>query len=87
MTGDIITLDDFRRNDAGPAKVSTSNCEYHSPTTFVTLPDPLPNDGSEFVTLPDPIPKNWSEYWKVTDFWWRRRAIATRPSPENWRWI
>jgi hypothetical protein len=70
---DILTLDDFRRDDAGTAKVPTSNCEHHSHTLFVTLPDPLPKD--------------WGEFWKATDFWFRRQAIATRPSPENWRWI
>ena len=70
---DILTLDDFRRDDAGTAKVPTSNCEHHSYTLFVTLPDPLPKD--------------WGEFWKATDFWFRRQAIATRPSPENWRWI
>ena len=72
MTADIVTLDDFRRDDAG-AKVPTSSCERYSHTLFVTLPDPLPKD--------------WAEFWKATDFWWRRQAIATRPSPENWRWI
>ena len=41
---DILTLDDFRRDDAGTAKVPTSNCEHHSHTLFVTLPDPLPKD-------------------------------------------
>ena len=84
---DIVTLDDFRRDDAGPAKVPTSNREHHSHTFFVTLPDSLPHDWGESVTLPDPVPKDWGEFWKVTDSWWRRHAIATRPSPENWRWI
>jgi hypothetical protein len=84
MTADIVLLSHFRRGDAAPAKVSTS---HHPHTLFVPLPDQLPNDGREFVMLPDPLPKNWGEYWKATDFWWRRQAIATRPSPENWRWI
>ena len=53
--------------------IPTSNREHHSHTFFVTLPDPLPKD--------------WAEFWNVTDFWWRPQAIATRPSPETWRWI
>lgn len=73
MTGDIVNLDDFRRNDAGPAKIATSNSEHHSHTLFVTLPDPLPKD--------------WGEFWKATDFWWRPQTISTRPSPESWRWV
>jgi hypothetical protein len=59
------------RRDDAGAKVSTSSCEHHS----------------LFVTLPDPLPKDWAEFWKATDFWWRQQAIATRPSPENRRWI
>jgi hypothetical protein len=70
MTADIVLLSHFRRGDAGPAKVSTSQ-------HLLTL----------FVTLPDPLPKDWGEFWNVTDFWWRPQAIATRPSPETWRWI
>ena len=73
MTAEIVTLDDFRRHDAGSAKVPASNREHHSRTLFVTSPDPLPKD--------------WGEFWKAANFWWRRQAIATRPSPENWRWI
>jgi hypothetical protein len=69
LTADILTLDDFRRDDAGPAKIPTSECEHHSP----------------FVTLPDPLPKDWGQFWKAGDFWWRRQATATGPSPESWR--
>jgi hypothetical protein len=65
MTGDIITLDDFRRDVAKPAKVPTSNYEDHSDTFWQ----------SPFVTLPDPLPKDWGAFWKVSDFWWRRQAI------------
>ena len=68
---DIVTLDDFRRDDAGPAKVPTSNREHHSHTSF--------------VTLPDPVPKDWGEFWRVSVFWSRRQATATGPSPESWR--
>jgi hypothetical protein len=67
MTGDIITLDDFRRDAAKPARISTSNYDDHSDALWQ----------SSFVTLPDPLPKNWGEFWKVTDSWWRRQAIAT----------
>jgi hypothetical protein len=87
MTGDIVRLDDFRRHDAGPAKIATSNSEHHAHTLFVTLLDPLPNGWGEFVMLPSPLPKDWGEFWKATDFWWRPQTMATRPSPENWRWI
>ena len=78
MTGDIITLDDFRRDAAGPAKIPTSNYEDHSDTFWQ----------SPFVTLPDPLPKDWGEFWKVTDSWWRRQAVATvlywgRSGPEG----
>ena len=67
MTADILTLDDFRRDDAGPAKIPASKCEHHSQTFWQ----------SSFVTLPDPHPKDWGEFWKVTDLWWRRQAIPT----------
>ena len=69
MTGDIITLDDFRRDAAKPARIPTSNYEDHSDTFWQ----------SPFVPLPDPLPKDWGEFWKVSvsDSWWRRQTIAT----------
>jgi hypothetical protein len=75
MTGKILTLNDFRRDDAGPAKISTSKYEHHT-QTLGRLP---------FVTLPDPLPKDWGEFWRASAFWSRRQATATGPSPESWR--
>lgn len=60
MTADILTLDDFRRGGAGPAKTPTPECEYHS----------------HALNLPDPFPKDWGEFWKAGDFWWRWQAIT-----------
>jgi hypothetical protein len=66
MTADIITLDDFRRDDVGRAKIPTSRCEDHVDTFWQ----------SPYATLPDPLPKDWGEFWKVSDFWWRRQVTA-----------
>ena len=75
---DILTLDDFRRNDAGRAKIPASKkYELHARISWQ----------SPFVTLPDPLPKDWGEFWKATDLWWQQQAIAARPLPESWRWI
>jgi hypothetical protein len=71
MTAKIITLDDFRRNEAGPAKIPTSKYEHHSHTLL----------RSPFVTLPDPLPKDWGEFWKVSDFWSLPSPFVTLPDP------
>jgi hypothetical protein len=71
LTADILTLDDFRRGDGGPARNPRSEREGQSHTLWLTLPDPLPKD--------------WSQFWKANDFWFRRQALATGPSPESWR--
>ena len=121
---DILTLNDFRRNDAARAKGPTSKqYEHHAQISwqspFVTSPDPLPNDWGRFwkagdlwwrrgpVNIPipegsghhslmrgrspfvvtDPLPRDWGAFWRADDFWWQQQAMATRPSPENWRWI
>ena len=58
---DILTLNDFRRDDAKRAKISAPKFEHHSHTY----------GRSPFVTFPDPLPRDWGEFWKASDFWWR----------------
>jgi hypothetical protein len=75
MTADIFTLDDFRRDHVGPARIPASHREHHARAFWQ----------SPFETLPDPRPRDWGEFWKAGDFWWRRRVTSTGPSPECWR--
>ena len=70
---DILTLNDFRRNDAARAKIPAS--EKYERRSHLSRQSP-------FVTLPDPLPKAWGEFWKASDMWWRRGPVNI-PVPER----
>jgi hypothetical protein len=74
LTADILTLDDFRRDDAGSAKIPTSECERLVHIGAIAIRD-----------IASPLPKDWGEFWKASDHWWPRQAIATGPTAESWR--
>jgi hypothetical protein len=81
MTGNVFTLDDFRRGDAKPAKNLSAEFERYVQSHLPAAERYPP------ITLADPSPKAWGEFWRADDFWSRRQATDIGPSPESWRQV